>query len=493
MKDLIIIYFERFIHVLFVFFINYFVINYFTQNDYGLYKYIVSIVSAAGIFSLLGFNIANIRYIPEYLENKEYFKIKYQIFIFSVIQLTLICASLLLFYFFLNNDIVVLDENIDVVLLSSLFLLSYVKSYFAESLLVAFSKRVLLTYARIALYFIQFSIIYIAIASKVNIREFIEYIVVFSIIETLLLVFVAFKVYRDKVIDSNLTKFNLTDRYIFSINNYGFSVVNFLRDNAVTIIVVSYLFNYKEVAYYSLALMIPNIVRGFTPSKVFAGFLIPDLVDKFNEKHDKLDVFKWINFMSKIDVIFLIPAIIYSLFLYDLVISNVFNEEYAKETFTTSVALFMNVFFLSLLGLNAILTTITKESNLLFKVNLLSISNIFLLFLLSDFGRVSIGIANLLSTFLVVISFWFVFRKKYNTAINFNFFNKINLLYFVALCVISLALYNINIFLYMILFPFIVIFLWIGMLKTSYFSKLERHFIFTKIITNKKLKYLLYE
>jgi len=488
MKNILIIYVERIVQVVVGLLISYFVINYFTSNEYGIYKYIMSIVNIFVIFILLGFNIANVRYIPEYLINNTYSKINYQILVFTTIQIFILGISLLLFWYFYTNEYFKLNNNIEIIYLLLLVILNYMKSYFAESLLVAFSKRILLTYIRIVLYIIQFVIIYISIMQEVNIKEFIEYIVFYSFIETFILVITMLKVYKEEISTFHIKKFNLSKPYAVAINNYGFSIVNFFRDNAITIVVVSYLFDYTEVAYYSVALIIPNMIRSFTPSKIFAGLLIPEFVAQYNKTKKDLDIFNGINFISKINLIFLIPAIIYSVFLYQFIIENYFSLDYANNTNLLAIILFINILFLSYLDLNILLSNILEKSHLVLKINILSISNILFLFLFHSFGRYSIGISNLISTFFTVIVFWFVLRNIYNMKIEFNFFNKNILFYSVILLISSFLIFNINIYLYMILFPIIVVVGWLILVKTTFFLDFEKEFIFNKLIKNKKLR-----
>ena len=257
-------------------------------------------------------------------------------------------------------------------------------------------------------------------------------------------------------------------------------VVNFLRDNAATIIVVTYLFDYHEVAYYSIALILPNILRGFSPSKVFSGLIMPEFVKKYKINNDKQVVFDGLNFMSKLNLIFLIPAIIYSIFMYQFVIESFFSFEYSKNTFHLSMFLFINVLFLSYLDLNILASNILEKSNLVFKLKLFSISNIVLLVALSEIGRLSIGIANLVSTFLTVIAFWIVLKKHFNNRINFYFIRKEILIYTLVLLATSILLYRINIYIYMIIFLIFSIIVIYYIIKSDFISNEEKVFLKNK-------------
>jgi O-antigen/teichoic acid export membrane protein len=481
LKEAFIIYFERIVNVFTGFLLSYLVINYFSQNDYGIYKYVMSLGSLFIVFAMLGFNLANIRFIPEYILHKEYKKINYQIFYFAVIQIAFIIVSLITVYILYINKILQIDNQIDIRYLYVIFIGYYIKSYFAESLLVAFSKRIILTYLRIILYFIQVIIIYYAIYNNVNIKDFIYYVMLFSIIEAFVLTLGIISVYKKLIPSFTFNKFNLNKQYNYSFNNYGFIIVNFLRDNAATIVVVSYLFNYTEVAYYSVALIIPNIVRGFSPSKVFSGLIMPEFVKKYKQNGEEQEIFDGLNFMGKINIIFLIPAVIYSIFMYQFVISTFFSMDYAINSFHLSIFLFLNIVLMSYLDLNLLASNILEKSDLVFKLNLFSISNIVLLLILSELGRISIGIANLLSTFFTVFAFWIVLQKYFQNRINFYFLNKEIIIYFIVLLAFSFGLYLFNIYVYMIVFLIVSMIAILYIIKSNFINTQERKFLQSKL------------
>jgi O-antigen/teichoic acid export membrane protein len=481
LKEVLIIYTERIISVFIGFLISFLIINYFSPYYYGIYKYVISIASMFVIFLMFGFNGANVRYIPEYLVNKEYEKISFQISLFFIIQIVAISISSLAIYYLLFHNIIKLDEEISEEYVFILFFMYYLKSYFAESLLVAFSKRIILTSLRIVLYFLQLAIVYYALSLNVNINDFIYYIVTFSIIETLILIISLLSVYKNMVPTNKIKKFKIAKQLTYSFHNYGFMVVNFLRDNAATIIVVTYLFDYHEVAYYSIALILPNILRGFSPSKVFNGLIMPEFVKNYKINNDKQVVFEGLNFMSKLNLIFLIPAIIYSIFMYQVVIENFFSFEYAANTFYLSMFLFLNILLLSYLDLNILASNILEKSNLVFNLNLFSISNIVLLIALSDIGRLSIGIASLVSTFLTVLAFWIILKKHFNNRINFYFLNKHILIYFIFLLGASFGLFYVDIYIYMVGFFIVTIVSMKYLMKTDFIEIKERDFLKSKL------------
>lgn len=477
MKSPIIIYLERVINLGAGLLISYLVINYFSSSDYGVYKYLLSFASIFTTFVILGFNVTNARYIPEYLVQKDFRKINYQVVSFFFLQLIVVILSITIIYLLRSFDFIKISDKIESIPLLAISVLQYLKYYLAESILVAFSKRMKLTYLRIILLFTQLAIIYVAIFMESNIVEFIKYVLFFSIFETTVLLFGAFSTYKKVVPLFKVEKFSLFKQYKYSLNNYGFMICNLLRDNAATIVAVAYLFNYNQVSYYSVALIIPNIVRGFSPSKVFSGLILPEFVKKYKKNGEKGAVFDGLNLMAKINIIFLVPAVIYAVFMFEFVIGKFFGEEYVVNSFHLSLFLFLNVIFLSYLDLNIMASNILERSDIVFKLNLFSVSNIVLLVGLNEYGAISIGVANVLSTVLTVFSFWLVLKKHFRKRINFYFVNKEILIYLSVLLVISYLLYIINIYFYLVGFLLISFISAICLVRSEFINTSEREFL----------------
>ncbi|WP_210397609.1 hypothetical protein [Motiliproteus sediminis] len=478
MKEISVIYIERILQVSVGFFITYMVVNYFDPSDYGVYKYVVSLGSMFLILVLLGFNFANIRYIPEYLLRKEFGKIFFQVGLFAIIQCVLIVVVMAVVYTLHKNEIIGFDKRISIIMLSVLCLLYYIKSYFCESLYVALSKRLRLTYFRILLYFIQFAIVYFAIkVNFVDIKEFLIYIVAFSGVEVLVLSFGLLLILRRILPGLSVESFSLKEHFSYATNNYGFSWTNFLRDNAATIVLVSYLFEFTEVAYYSVALIIPNIVRSFSPSKIFSGFLMPEYVKSYARDDDKSVVFDGLNFMGKLNLLFLIPALIYSFLMFHPVIEALFGVEYAKNSIYLGAFLFLNILALSYLDLNLLLANIIKRSDLVLKINMLSVSNVVIIIFLHEMGNISIGIANLSSTILTVFVFWLTVGKIYSDRINFHLFSKEIVSYIVAISIFSLIVFNLSVKLYAVVFILVSPVIAILVIKSKFFNIDERESI----------------
>ena len=475
MKEILLIYAERILQVLVGFAVTYLLINNFTPDNYGLYKYVISISSVLTIVILLGFNVANIRFIPEYIMDKKYEVINSQILIFSIVNLAFLSFIYVVVVLGKKTGAIQWDKPFEIELIFLLSLFYYLKSYLGESLFVAFSKRVSLTSVRLVCNCIQLSMVYYAIViSNVNIHEFFVYILVFAGIEAFLLALGVFSFYFKLVPSRKVNQFGGREVYRYAINNYGFSLVGFLRDSAFSIIIVSYVFRYQEVAFYSVALIIPNIIRTFTPGKVFSGFIMPIYVRKYRELNCEESVFNGLNLISKLNMIFLIPSLVYSVSIYRYLITTFFNANYSNESFYLSVFLFVNVIFQAYLDLCFLSTNIIGRSDLMFKINLLSVSNLVLILLFVGAGTSGIGAANLFSTMLSVMVAGYVIKRIFGMRIKSYILDPHIILYAVFLISFSLLFSSMNIYIYTPMFVLLTFgFIWI-IFVSSFFSSSEK-------------------
>ena len=478
------------LQVFFGLFTTYILVNNFDASEYGLYKYMLSFSATFILFAMLGFNFSNIRFIPEYLSRGEYGKINGQLLIFSVIHVIVLFISILVMLLLYENGLIKINNQINITCLFLIIIFNFFKYFFSESILCSFSKRLMLTYFRIGIYVIQFGIVMYAVLMRdVNFEKYVFYYTLSAAIEFLILFSGVLFVYPSVVREKCVTNINSKMVYRHAWNNYGFTIVNYLRDNAVTIILVSYLFGFTEVSYYSMALIIPNVIRTFTPSKVFSGFIVPQYVRKYNKTGDDNIIFDGLNLLSKINVIYLVPAIIYSIFMYKTVIGLAFGDIYVENSYVLSLFIFGNVFFLSFFDVNLLLLNIIKRSDLVFKLNLLSAINIFIILTYHEYGQFVIGIGNLTSTFLTVLSFWIVINKIYKKRIEFNFIDIKVFLYVVFLLSISLMLNDINKIIYSIIFLPLSLYAAVLLMKSTFLNDQE-YSVVVKIIP-KKLRALI--
>jgi len=488
LKNIIIIYAEKFAQILTGLLISYLVVNYFNTNDYGLYKYVTSLSLMFLVLVMMGFNLANIRYIPEHLLNKQFSKINYQIIFLGMLQIIMVIFLFSIFYALTQSNLVRLDENLSIEYIFLYLILLYLKSYFGESILIAFSKRTLLSSAKVAIYLVQLLIVFYAVSTDVNINEFIFFIAIFSAIEAIILCTLAFKVHNNTIENTKVEAFPLNLTFKYAANNYGFVLSNFLKDNAMTIIVVSYLYGYTEVAYYSVALLIPNTVRAFSPSKVFSGLLLPELVKSHYKQKNEQSIFSQLGLIAKINVIFFIPALIYSIVLYPSVIEFFFGNEYANNSYILSIYLFINVCLLGYLDLNFLAANVLERSDLVFKINLLSVVNILLLILFSNYGVNAIGIANVVSSMLTLSIFGFISQRIFKYRIKSNFFNIYIVIYSILLTTCMYVLSQFNILVFIMVFPVFACICAVKIIKSPFFTTQEYGIIamkFPKIFNSK--------
>lgn len=469
------IYLERVVQLLSGILITYWLVNHFTADDYGVYRYILSISSLLVMVSLLGFNAANVRYIPEYIAKDKDYLINHQVKAYFLIQLAVFALITILVGASIWAEIVDVDQRVIVTVVLLIAFFNYIKSYIGESLHVAFSKRQQLTKIRIFLNVVQLAIIYVFISSEESSIQNLQYYLAFySSVEVVALLYGVRLFYKRTTPGDTSSPESIKHTLNYASYNYGFTWVNFLRDNAATSIMVAYLFSFKEVALYAVALIIPNIIRNFTPSKVFSGLIIPIYIKQHIATGNSTPVFAGMSLMARLNVLYLIPACLYSIYLYQWIIGKYFGAEYSNSTYWLSLFLFANVAILSYVDLGAVLLNILDKASLLFKVNILSATNILFLYLLHSGGVLSIGVSNLLSTMLTV-GFLYIFIVKVfgkPIATGFECFHIFR--YALFIFVGFFLLFQLGEVLFLTLAPLYAAFIFIVIVRSTYFDNVER-------------------
>ncbi|MGR5557315.1 hypothetical protein ACQKQC_13540 [Vibrio fortis] len=485
MKDIVFIYFERIFQTLVGLFVTYLLVNTFSSQDYGLYKYVLSFSSTFVIFCLLGFNFSNIRFIPEYLINKDFLKINYQLFFLISINLIVAILAIVSINVLIIYDVFELDGGLSDNILSSILVLNIIKYIVTESIFYAFSKRIELTKIRIFSYLILLLINIVSILIyRVDIYTYLNFYAVFCFIESAILAYFAIRLHAKSVGTFKFKKFKLNTVIEHAKNNYGFTIVNYLRDNALTILLISYVFGYDDVSYYAIALIIPNVIRTFTPSKVFSGFIVPLYVKKYHESNEIKCIFDGVGLISKFNVIYLIPSIIFSLFMYQYVITSAFGVEYYENSWNLSLFLFANIFLMSLFDLNLVALNVLKRSDLVFKINILSVSNVLIIILFNEYGQAVIGLGNLISTLLTITCFWIVTHNVFGYRLSTYILSPKLVTYSIFMLIISYYLIDFGWVVYSIVF-LVVAFLMTVLIIRSDFIENEERSVIMKVLPRK--------
>jgi O-antigen/teichoic acid export membrane protein len=487
-----IIYLERLVQLISSILITYWLVNFFTPEDYGVYRIILSFSALIVMATLLGFNQANIRYIPEYLLKGDISKVNYQVKAYLTIQLFIfILVSIGLIY--LNRtSYIQLDDRLILSSLLILALLNFLKSFIGESLHIAFSKRIQLTKIRIFLNIFQIVLMYVFVHDgRFGIVELQSLLVFYAAAEVLALLF-GVKIFypkSKKSIQSHRSEIRSTFRY--SINNYGFVWVNFLRDNAATALIVSLIFGFREVALYSIALIIPNIVRNFTPSKVFSGLLMPYYINANNIIEGDSKLGDGMDLIAKLNVLYLIPACLYSIYMYTWIIERYFGYEYSNPTFLLSIFLFVNIAILSYVDVAALKLNLLERSGLLFIINIASISNILFLIVFSNYGLISIGIANFVSTLITVVLLYVCMLKFVGRSVITGLYGWHPILYIAAIFFSLHLIYSFFGVFVALVAPPIILFICRALLRSEFFTKDEKNLISS--VSPNSLKRFIYE
>ena len=470
---------------------TYLLVNYFAPGDFGAYKLVASLSAAFVVVLMCGLNIANVRYFPEYLSNQNY--IARQLYVFAILQIGIWLAFIIFVDIVDFDSYFNLDERVSIWMVVVLTLFAYLKAYFGESLHVAFQRRTRLTQIRLLLYIIQLSsVAWFVLYVTGDVVDFVKLIVLLAALEFLILgtssAQIIFKAPSDQSINSSGGP-NWREVFHFSIGQYGFSVVNFLRDQAFSIILLATLFSIAEVGFYAVALIVPTLVKNFTPSKVFGGLLIPALVGQWSAEKPSSDFHSALRFLNKINLVILVPSIMLCVALLEDIITVAFGEEYTSQTFLIAVPLLLTVIVYGLIDIYVIDLTVQKRSKILFYTNLSSVAHLFFVYAFSDFGVVVAGISTLVSGFITVTICSIVGARigSENYMVDLLNFKLIGFAVILEVCIFAISTFGfeVRILCSVVLFLAFVA----GVFFSSYFSVSEREKIANSVPTYFKRKF----
>ncbi len=243
--------------------------NLFPKESYGYYKFILSIFSLVGIFSLSGMSIAIIQSTARNLDGIFYQAVKLVRRWSWLGSLSLLAAAL---YYFTKNNL-----NFTLIFISLAFLFPWhATSGYYGAILTGKKKFDIQTK-----YFTIYSLV-----------TFLSIISV--ILATRNIFWTIFAFVLSDVIVGNFFTFRSSKKFLHNNNTdpqsikYGFhlsliGIINTIAQN-IDKIILPILLNYQELAIYSIALVIPEQIKGWF--KNFGSLILP----KFSNKKPNSDI-----------------------------------------------------------------------------------------------------------------------------------------------------------------------------------------------------------
>lgn len=181
----------------------------------------------------------------------------------------------------------------------------------------------------------------------------------------------------------------------FSLNQYAFQVFQVLRENAVDSFMILWIKGVEAVGLFGAGITLPNLIRVFSPGKVFSSMIFPILV----VGDDEIKYHKYFSFVQKITAVVVWPLLVFVFVWADVILVVVLGHDFVSASAVLRVA----ILFVAVSAACDPFFTIgiaLERNRLLLEVSIWGMVNLLLnLILIPFFG----GVGAALSTGIVAI------------------------------------------------------------------------------------------
>ncbi|MFC1824171.1 oligosaccharide flippase family protein [Thermodesulfobacteriota bacterium] len=322
---------------IFAFLASLYIIRKLTVNDFGIYNFVIVLITTAQFLTSLGLEPAIIRYLPEFKEKKNHYVLKrivlipmllrfFAVFIFIFIMLSMnswISSTFNLPPFF----------NKLLLPVSLIILLALESQLLGDAALVSLFENRYWNYSKIIYSLLKFILFYFSLSLGYGIWG-----ILWSWLFVELVLFSMFLIKAYEVIFLLPTKkedekqFPLTRLIRFSRYLVFQQGIWLFRDKAADIFLLSYFLGTYEVGLYSFAFGIPLMMMSFSPGSILRGILTPLFVRSYIRNRDTQQLSYFFELVNKIIFFTMVPFFTILIILADKVIEHVFNPAYLEVT-----------------------------------------------------------------------------------------------------------------------------------------------------------------
>lgn len=386
-------------------------------EEFGMYSFIIGLITMAQFATSLGLPQTIMRYLPEYREKQNNYFQKRITTMAMLIRLLagLIFVSILLIA---NNWIInifnlPLSSQKFFPLIALIILLGLESNLLGNAALVALFENKYWNFSRTTYTCLKFILFYFSLSIGYGILGLIWCWLIVEIVLFLLFMFKAYKV----IFSLPVKKEDIQPLPIRRFLNFGKYLILqqstwFFRDTATDIFLISYFIGIDDVGLYSFAFGIPLILMSFSPGSRLRAIFTPLLVHRYTKANNLNELSYFFELINKTIFFSMIPTFIILMIISDKVILYIFNPEYLTVT---------NLFILSLgfmmiqqfpYAYSSILYTLEK-SKISFVGSLTAIYNLIMdLILIPPLGILGAILATGSGGIILLFYFYFAMRRE---------------------------------------------------------------------------------
>ena len=407
-----------------------FVIRKLSVSVYGTFNFLVASVFIFSIFGLSPLVSVLNRYIPEFVANNDYIKLKKLIlssFFLSLIVLIILIILLITFKNFYGSFFHIKDFDLYLYPFVLFIIFSIQKVFFTTVL----ASLLLHKYISILeIFYSLFSmILYIIYLPVLNVNIMLNIGIILAILYVIGSFIVLYRYRKTISFDDYSSEHSFNKKRIarygaFSLfNEIGAGVVGKSSDYFI----ISAIGSQYAVGLYAFAQKIQKVVFKIFPLKNFFTVIRPIFIQKFSKNLKRDEFIQTYNFMIKFMIpLFLFP-ILYFLIFGNEVITYIFDPKYLDSYWVTILVLFLGINIAIFYPIGLTIQLFEKMEYALYSKITVVFSIIAGIYLMKIWGIFGVALATLIGDLLKNLSMFFMIRKK--APIVYRFKEMINYLY----------------------------------------------------------------
>jgi len=433
------IYFGKLVTQIFGLIVSILVIRKLSVGVFGTYNFLVASYVVFNVLVVSPIVSVFHRYIPELIQDKDYFRLKKLIFKGFGVFLIALLAILFMSYFlkapfakFFN----IINFN-DYILSFTLFV--FVMSF--KGITVATVTSLLLQKNLAIFRMISSAIspfVYLAFLPILNVNIMLLISIFLSLVITIPSIWVLIrfirkgiteykKVAKGRQLNKRIIRFGL----LSSFNELGAGIVSKTSD----FFIIAALGSQYLVGVYSFAHKLFNLVYKVLPMEDFLSVVRPIFYRKFTQKYDKKEFIQIYNFIVKIMLpIFLFPSV-YFLIFGKGIINYIYSPKYINAYWVTCVVLASGITTAIFYPLGLVVRLFEKMEITLYSKIVVVFSIVAGIYGMKTFGILGVAFATLLGQLLKNCFIYFMIRRK--VLIRYRFREMINFLYISTFLVVT--------------------------------------------------------
>ena len=357
--------------------------------NFGQYIFYVNLVFFIVLLLDFGATEVMLRYVPEYIEKKDFSLIKGLlnrfIFIISAGALISILSFFLLFHFFpklflrfeLSAPILACIAIFGCLKIFTFVLGNILNAFFYQFYKISF--EIVTSVLKLLLIFVLLKVSFGA-WQLILLNAFLDLFVIAGFYARICKVLYRVPLLDDKSVFARVHK--------FGINEYLYKLFWFFTDNRFDIYIVGFILGATKAGYFAFAASIPNLLIDWSPGFIIRPAVSPLFIKEYTAKKDTTRIKYLFQLHNKFLVFFTLPGFLIISILIDKIIIYIFDPKYLPSV-NVFMIFIIAIFFSSMIVPLRNILVVMERTDISKLTNIVAIPKIALVFLLTKLAGIN--------------------------------------------------------------------------------------------------------